>query len=190
MNADRRENKLARLRRNMARNSFVSYSAFCDHSGDSDLRRRVRIWWFAARYFRDRPKLIITVRWDLRVTDNPTYDSSKPWGIVRVTNMGRRPSYLAVVALHIPRAFRTPGGFEHTHLVLARSMEGRRLTERDAPAGFVVDQDMMMVKYSEAWQEIRAVAEDSTGKAYKSNTVSERPSWADHHGQKTTKTEP
>ena len=128
-------------------------------------------------YFRDRPELVVTLKWDMAVTDNPTYDPKKPWGIVRVTNIGRRPVHLAAVALKLPRSFDTAGGFEHTHLLLAASMGGKKLAEGDPPAGFVVSQDDL-AHYSTAWRHIQAIAEDSTGKTYKSKKVSTRPSWA------------
>jgi hypothetical protein len=56
-------------------------------------------------WFRDRPKLVVTLKWDMAVTDNPSYDPKKRWGLVRVTNVGRRPAYITAVALKIPKAF-------------------------------------------------------------------------------------
>jgi hypothetical protein len=127
-------------------------------------------------YFRDRPKLVVTLQWDMAVTDNPTYDPQKPWGLVRVTNIGRRPVYLGIVALKLPKDFKTEKGFEHSHLVLSQSIGGKKLAEGDPPAGFIVNQDDL-AKYSQVWRKIRAIAEDSTGKTYESKKVSKRPSW-------------
>ena len=128
-------------------------------------------------YFRDRSELVVTLRWDMAVTDNPIYDPKKHWGIVRVTNIGRRPVHLAKVALELPKSFDTSEGFRHTHLLLSRSIGGQRLAEGDPPAGFVVSQDDL-ARYSGVWQHIQAIAEDSTGKTYHSKKVSARPSWA------------
>jgi hypothetical protein len=128
-------------------------------------------------YFRDRPELVVTLKWDMAVTDNPTYDPKKAWGIVRVTNTGRRPAHLAVVALELPKSFDTSNGFKHTHLLLSRSISGQKLGEPDPPAGFVVSQDGLAM-YSNVWKHIRAIAEDSTCKTYYSKRVSTRPSWA------------
>jgi hypothetical protein len=128
-------------------------------------------------YFRDRPKLVVTLQWDMAVTDNPIYDPKKSWGVVRVTNIGRRTVYLANVALKLPKTFKTAKGFEHSHLLLSESLGGKKLAEGDPPAGFVVNQDDL-AKYSEVWQQVRAIAEDSVGKAYKSNKIAAPPSWA------------
>jgi hypothetical protein len=128
-------------------------------------------------FLRDRPRLVVRLKWDMAITDNPTYDPKKSWGIVRVTNVGRRPVYLAVVSLKLPKEARTLKGFKYTHLIVADSMTGKRLAEGDQAAGFVVNQDDM-VKHSAVWRRIQAVAEDSTGKTYKSKKVREKPSWA------------
>lgn len=133
-------------------------------------------------YSRDRPKLVVTLQWDMAVTDNPTYDPKKRWGIVRVTNIGRRPVHLAVVALKLPKSFGTSSGFRHTHLLLSHSVGGQKLAEGDPPAGFVVSQDNLAM-YSKVWQHIQAIAEDSTGRIYHSKKVPARPSWV-------TQTEP
>jgi hypothetical protein len=119
---------------------------------------------------------VVTLKWDMAVTNNPTYDPKKRWGIVRVTNIGRRPVHLAVVALKLPKSFASAAGFEHTHLLFPDSLGGKKLAEGDPPAGFVVSQDDLK-QYSTVWRHIHAIAEDSTGKTYKSRRVSTRPSW-------------
>jgi hypothetical protein len=58
-------------------------------------------------------------------------------------------------------------------------MGGKKIAEGDPPAGFIVSQDDL-AKYSTVWQHIQAIAEDSTGKTYKSKKVSKRPSWVEH----------
>lgn len=127
-------------------------------------------------YFRDRPRLVVTLQWDMAATDNSTYDPKKSWGLVRVTNIGRRLVHLGIVVLQLPKTFRTAKGFEHSHLVFLQSNGGKKLAEGDPPAGFVVNQDDL-AKYSEVWRQIRAIAEDSTVKTYKSKKVSKQPSW-------------
>ena len=41
-------------------------------------------------YLRDQHKIEVSLQWDLMVTQDPRYDPSKLWGLVRVTNIGRR----------------------------------------------------------------------------------------------------
>lgn len=127
-------------------------------------------------YVRDRSKLIVKLQWDMAVTDNPIYDPKKSWGVVRVTNVGRRPAHLANVALRLPKTFKTPAGFDCDHLMLMESAGGKKLAEADPQAVFFVAQDSM-VQYSAIWRQLRAVAEDSMGKTYKSKKVSKQPSW-------------
>ena len=131
-------------------------------------------------YFRDRPELVVALKWDMATTGDLKHDPNKLWGIVRVTNTGRRPIFLTAVALELPKLFATEKGFEHNLLVLGGSLGGKKLTEGDPPAVFVVTQDDL-TRYSTVWNQIRAIAEDSTGRRYKSRKVSERPSWAEHN---------
>src|ERR1700682_2565679 len=50
-------------------------------------------------YLRDNPKVIVTLLWDMSVTDNPRYDRNQQWGIVSVANVGRRPIYVRIANL-------------------------------------------------------------------------------------------
>jgi hypothetical protein len=92
-------------------------------------------------------------------------------GLIRVTNVGRRPAYLAVVALELPE------GFQYKHLVLKESIGGERLDEGAAPVVITVNYDRL-AHYAAAWSKIRAVAEDSSDKEYYSDYPKVRPSWA------------
>jgi hypothetical protein len=56
-------------------------------------------------------------------------------------------------------------------------MRGRKLSEADPSAGFPLNQDDLAI-YSAVWRQIRAIAEDSTGKTYTSKRVDVQPSWA------------
>jgi hypothetical protein len=124
-------------------------------------------------YLRDRPRITVRLKWDMSVTDNPHYDTRKKWGVVTVTNVGRRPVFISIAALTVPK------GFEMTHLILSESASGKKLSEGDAPARFMVNQDDLE-KYRDAWREVRAYVEDSTTKQYRSKKLSksETPSWA------------
>jgi hypothetical protein len=80
-------------------------------------------------------------------------------GLVRITNTGRRPVFISVIALTLSK------GFEHTHLVLDESIGGKKLGESEKPLGIFVPYDGL-AQYSKAWRKMRAYAEDSTGKRY------------------------
>jgi hypothetical protein len=117
-------------------------------------------------YLRDRPKVKVTLKWDL------TTDGKNRMGFVRVTNVGRRPIYISLAALEVPT------GFRHTHLILKESMPGRKLSEGDAPATFSVNYDDL-AQYSKHWRKVRGYVEDSAGGKYVSKKLpkSDIPSW-------------
>lgn len=121
-----------------------------------------------------QPKIKVTLQWDMSVTDNPRYDRNKLWGIVTVANVGRRPIYVRMASLKLPK------GHKNSHLVLNEGIAGKRLAEGDAPAMFIVSQDGLE-EYAKDWRNIRAAIYDSAGQEYlspqkpsKGNT----PSWA------------
>src|SRR5712691_3992014 len=68
-------------------------------------------------YLRDRPKVEVFLKWDM--ADSVTHQKM---GIVRVTNIGRRPIYISLVALEPPKGF-------DVHLVLKQSLRGSKLSE-------------------------------------------------------------
>lgn len=129
-------------------------------------------------YLRDNPKVTVTLLWDMSVTDNPRYDRNKQWGIVTVANVGRRPIYLRIANLKLPK------GYTNSHLVLSEGIAGKRLAEGDAPAMFIISQDGME-EYAKDWQKIRAAIYDSAGREYlspKKTSNDSTPSWAKVNG--------
>lgn len=121
-------------------------------------------------YLRERPKVRVFLKWDMEVAGNPT---APKIGIVRVTNVGRRPVYISVVTLKLPR------GLKYDHLILKQSMTGTKLSEGDAPATFLINYTGL-TRYAKHWRRVRAYAEDSAGRRYLSKklSTSEIPSWA------------
>ena len=119
-------------------------------------------------YLRDKPKLKVLLQWDMTETRLGT-----KMGLVRVTNIGRRPVHLGVVALEIAPETKCKDGL----LILNDSIKGKRLEEGDKPEAFIVKYDQM-AQYKDHWDKIRAVAEDSTGKKYYSEYPRDKPSWA------------
>ena len=124
-------------------------------------------------YFRDKAKVVVDLSWDMAVTEGTQYDSSKLWGVVYVTNIGRRPIYVSHAALKLPK------GYDHSHLVLMEGVQGVKLTEGDPTQTFMVDQEGMKV-YAKDWKKIIAQVNDSSGKAWKSSKRKnkKKPSWA------------
>jgi len=118
-------------------------------------------------YLRDRPRLKVTLQWDMEEVN-----TGRKMGLVRVTNAGRRPAHVGAVALVLPKKYK------HSHLILNESIQGKRLNEGDRPEGFMVNYDRL-AQYKSDWDKIRAMAEDSTGKAYYSDFPKKKPSWAD-----------
>jgi hypothetical protein len=91
-------------------------------------------------YLRDKPKLKVSLKWDM--TDTQT---GKQMGLVRVTNVGRRPAHLGAVALALPSKY------EHSHLLLGESVRGKRLEEGGEPATFLVNWDRL-AQYKSDWR--------------------------------------
>ena len=118
-------------------------------------------------YVRDRPRVRVTLKWDM--TDSATHVQM---GLVKVVNVGRRPVFISIVSLELPK------GFKETHLVLRDSIQGQKLSEGDAPAVFQVNYDGLQ-QYSSVWRKIRAYVEDSAGGEYHSSELAESdvPSW-------------
>src|ERR1700754_3337432 len=83
-------------------------------------------------YLRDKPKLRVTLKWDM--TENLR---GTKVGLVRVANVGRRPVFLSIVALEIDPKTK----HRHSHLILNDSIAGTKLSEGDKPAGFPVSYD-------------------------------------------------
>ena len=125
-------------------------------------------------YFRDKAKVVVELSWDMAVTEGTEYDASKLWGVVYVTNIGRRPIYISHAALKLPR------GYDHSHLLLMEGVQGRKLTEGDSTQTFMVDQAGMEI-YAKDWKKIIAQVNDSGGKAWKSKKRKnkKKPLWAE-----------
>lgn len=124
-------------------------------------------------YLRDRHRVEVSLQWDLDVTPGSGYDANKKWGLIRVTNVGRRPTYVSHVALKLPK------GYGHSHLLIQAGINGKKLTEGDPSEIFVVTQDGMDL-YAKDWKRIVAQVSDSAGTVWysKKPKSNEKPSWA------------
>jgi hypothetical protein len=95
------------------------------------------------------------------------YDPDKPWGVVTVTNVGRRAVRVSQVALRLPK------GHDVTHLLHPGSVQGKTLTEASPAEVFVVSQDDLG-KFAADWREVRAEVSDSTGRVFAFQAPSHR----------------
>ena len=123
-------------------------------------------------YNRDKARVNVTLQWDMKIYNNPQYDKDKSWGVITVTNTGRRPVYISHASIKLPK------GFKLTHLLLAEGISGKKLSEGDPPETFILTQEGLE-EYSNIWKKLRAVVIDSTGKEYYSNknSIKKVPSW-------------
>jgi hypothetical protein len=122
-------------------------------------------------FLRDRAHVEVSLQWDMQTIGDPRYDEKKSWGLIRVTNIGRRPIHVSHVALRLPK------GFDGSHLLVTSGIGGKTLTEGSPGESFIVTQENME-KYASAWKKIVAQVSDSAGREWKSKPVKLRPSWA------------
>lgn len=124
-------------------------------------------------HLRDRAKVTVSVTWDMSIIPDPVCDRNKSWPLITIANVGRRPIYLSHASLRIPKGYGT------SHLLLADSVAGKKLSENDPPLTFPLDQTGLE-KYAKDWMKIRAEVIDSTGKKWRSKKPREKdkPSWA------------
>lgn len=124
-------------------------------------------------YVRDRARLKVTMQWDLESFGTTEYDNEKLWGVINVTNIGRRPMHFSHVAIKLP------SGYDASYLLINGGIEGKTLTEGSPTATFPVSQDGME-RYSKEWTRIVAQVTDSTGRVWESKRLgrNEKPTWA------------
>jgi len=124
-------------------------------------------------YLRDRHKIVVSLQWDMDMTSQEAHEKNQKWGVITVTNVGRRPTHVSHVALKLPK------GYDHTHLLVGNSIHGKKLTEGDPSEVFVVTQ-VGLEQYAKDWRKIVAQISDSSGKVWfsKRSSATDKPSWA------------
>jgi hypothetical protein len=124
-------------------------------------------------YLRDRAKIFVELQWDMKVTSGGPYDPNKSYGVVRVTNIGRRAIYISHASLRLPR------GYDHPYLLLADGIPGKKLSEGDSPEIYAITQEGL-AKYAKDWRRVIAQVSDSTGKTWTSRKIKKDkiPTWA------------
>lgn len=133
-----------------------------------------------ANYLRDRARVKLTLQWDqhrvLISQDDGARLPSDPkqlWGLITVTNTGRRPIYVSHVCVPLP------GHKRRRSVVLMDGLRGQKLGEGDQPLSYPFDQTDFG-KHAKYWRKIRAEIIDSTGKTWRSKATrpwEAPPSW-------------
>lgn len=135
-------------------------------------------------YRRDRPKLIVSLRWDAIIVRD-TKGVNATFGQIYLTNTGRRPIYITSAGI----VFDPPGAIWFTRTERQGKVRGRKLAEGDPPLSLVVDAtgvaSNITRENSRYWREFRAFAEDSSGKRYFSEKTTRCPSWGEGEGRVT-----
>ncbi len=115
-----------------------------------------------ANYFRDRPRLRISLQFDMEgyggLADSGT------WLVASLANTGRRPIFVSHVGLC--RASYWKRYRKDKALTLLETAEGRRLQEGDPPWTVPGKQDETVTSYVNRSGKVRAFASDSAGKTY------------------------
>lgn len=118
-----------------------------------------------ANYIRDRPRLRVTLQFDMEGYSSLT--NRGPLVVVSVANTGRRPIYVSHVGLRPASRWKQPPKYKT--LFVWGSQEGRRLQEGDPPWTVPGDQDETVASYARRCRRVRAFVIDSAGRVYRSS---------------------
>lgn len=117
-------------------------------------------------YLRDRPRLWVSMMPDMKVQNSPTYDSTKRYLVVTVSNIGRRPEYVEVVALLQPDG--TSGTIADVFFNPNEVYEGK------APAKYLIDQSSIS-GFSSHWPGVAVLVRTSSGRQYRARYLQQAP---------------
>lgn len=121
-------------------------------------------------YFRDRPKVIVTLNWNSVAFD--ANGEQIKWSGISVTNIGRRPIFVSHAHLHYPDTTRVS--------LITESFDGAKLLEGDPPKTYLLDDTAnlrRLEKCAAEWWRVRARIADHTGTNWWSARVTEKPGW-------------
>lgn len=119
---------------------------------------------------RDKPNVKILLQWDMLPYGDSRLDKGALYGVVKITNAGRRCIYVSHVSIYIPNTTE--------ELLLLDTIEGVKLCEGDPPKIYYLKQKGLE-KYQHFWNKMYVVIRDCTGKEYKSKAANKMPSWAE-----------
>lgn len=145
-------------------------------------------------FLRDRAAIDVSLQWDMSVTPGTGLDPHKRWGVITVTNVGRRPIFVSHAAIRLPKQAGKDGAY--TYLVVNSAIVGKTLTEGSLSERYIVTQDGLD-QYAVYWREMVAQVNDSSGRTWKSRKLrrNQIPSWArpksvGHEAQQASNTVP
>ena len=105
-------------------------------------------------------------------------------GVVSIANNGRRPLYIKLVYLKIPKcslAQTEIPSLSDNALILRKTLQGQKLGEGDPEIVITIGTpvtDWMSQRLASCWEGIYAVATDNCGRQYRSKVPKTKPSWA------------
>ncbi len=118
-------------------------------------------------YRRDKANVEVFLQWDMNT--DPPQDNDDKVGVLRISNIGRRPVYLSHAYVRASR--------QQNPLILAETISGFKIGEADPPKIIAVPQKGLS-QFSKNWDQVEVVITDTAGNNYVSNRASKKPSWA------------
>jgi hypothetical protein len=130
-------------------------------------------------YRRDRPRLEVSLSWDMETVGHPDYDPKKDYCVIVVRNVSRRTVFYSHphMAMLGRKKFLFFGKRKiFKHFMIHGTLEEITLQEGDAPRKYIVDQSAF-AEYAKDWRHIRGAAVDGAGKHYYSKPSKNPPKW-------------
>jgi hypothetical protein len=128
-------------------------------------------------YFRDRAKVRVVLRFDMQGFGGVPEVPDKYFA-VRIFNIGRRPIYLDLAHIVLPRWARKQVGV--THFLLSSGVQGVKIAEGDPPH-VIPTKQRELAKFPALWPYMRAGVVDAAGRQYYSDWPTFKPEWAGKH---------
>lgn len=117
-------------------------------------------------YWRDRPHLWVSLAPDMKVQNSERYDASKRYMVATVSNIGRRPEHVELVAVLQPDG--TSGTIADVFFNPNEVHEGK------APAKYLIDQSSI-AGFESQWPGISVLVRTSAGRQYRSRWLKHPP---------------
>lgn len=117
-------------------------------------------------YLRDRPRLWVSMAADMRIHNSEKYDPEKVFLVATVSNVGRRPEYVELVALLHPDG--------QCGMVNDVFFNPNEVQEGKPPAKYLVEQDLI-TGLEQQWPGILALVRTSSGRQYRSRFLHSPP---------------